>query len=97
MSQPTIVLVHGAFADASIWRSVYDHLARDGHTVLAPPNPLRGIPHDASYTQSVIDRVGTASARNDREVRPRNAAPVRGHFLTTARAGREGYRAIAAS
>ena len=57
MSKPTIVLVHGAFADASIWRSVYDHLARDGDTVLAPPNPLRGIPYDVSYTQSVIDQV----------------------------------------
>ena len=57
MSKPTIVLVHGAFADASIWRSVYDHLARDGDTVLAPPNPLRGIPYDVSYTQSVIDQL----------------------------------------
>jgi pimeloyl-ACP methyl ester carboxylesterase len=57
MSKPTIVLVHGAFADASIWRRVYDHLARDGHTVLAPPNPLRGLPYDASYTRSVIDQL----------------------------------------
>jgi pimeloyl-ACP methyl ester carboxylesterase len=57
MSQPTIVLVHGAFADASIWRGVYDHLNRDGYSVLAPPNPLRGLPYDASYTQSVIDQV----------------------------------------
>src|SRR5256714_933767 len=57
MSMPTIVLVHGAFADASTWRRVYDHLARDGHTVLAPPNPLRGLPYDASYTESVIDRL----------------------------------------
>jgi pimeloyl-ACP methyl ester carboxylesterase len=57
MSKPTIVLVHGAFADASIWQRVYDHLAREGDTVLAPPNPLRGIPYDASYTQSVIDQV----------------------------------------
>jgi pimeloyl-ACP methyl ester carboxylesterase len=56
MSKPTIVLVHGAFADASIWRRVYDHLARDGHTVLAPPNPLRGIPYDVSYTESLIDQ-----------------------------------------
>jgi pimeloyl-ACP methyl ester carboxylesterase len=57
MSKPTIVLVHGAFADASIWRRVYDHLARDGHTVLAPLNPLRGIPYDASYAESVIDQL----------------------------------------
>src|SRR6266487_2351544 len=35
MSKPTIVLVHGAFADASSWRLVYDRLSRDGHVVLA--------------------------------------------------------------
>jgi pimeloyl-ACP methyl ester carboxylesterase len=57
MSKPTIVLVHGAFADASTWRRVYDHLARDGHTVLAPQNPLRGLPYDVSYTESVIDQL----------------------------------------
>jgi pimeloyl-ACP methyl ester carboxylesterase len=57
MTSPTVVLVHGAFADASIWRGVYDHLARDGHTVLAPPNPLRGLPYDVSYTQSLIDQL----------------------------------------
>jgi len=57
MSTPTIVLVHGAFGDASSWRRVYDHLARDGHTVLAPSNPLRGLPYDASYTESVIDQL----------------------------------------
>ena len=57
MTSPTIVLVHGAFADASTWRRVYDHLARDGHNVLAPPNPLRGIPHDVAYVESVIDQL----------------------------------------
>ena len=57
MTSPTIVLVHGAFADASTWRRVYDHLAREGYTVLAPPNPLRGIPYDASYAESLIDQL----------------------------------------
>ena len=57
MPSPTIVLVHGAFGDASSWRPVYDRLVADGHTVLAPPNPLRGIPHDASHTASVIDEI----------------------------------------
>ncbi len=57
MASPTIVLVHGAFADASSWRPVADRLDRDGHTVLAPPNPLRGLPHDASYAASVIDSI----------------------------------------
>jgi pimeloyl-ACP methyl ester carboxylesterase len=57
MASPTIVLVHGAFADASTWQPVFDRLDGDGHTVLAPPNPLRGLPHDASYTASVIDQI----------------------------------------
>jgi pimeloyl-ACP methyl ester carboxylesterase len=57
MTSPTILLVHGAFADASTWRRVYDHLARDGHTILAPPNPLRGLPHDVAYVESVIDQL----------------------------------------
>ena len=57
MPSPAIVLVHGAFGDASSWRPVYDRLAGDGHTVLAPPNPLRGIPYDASFTASIIDQI----------------------------------------
>jgi pimeloyl-ACP methyl ester carboxylesterase len=57
MPTPTIVLIHGAFGDASSWRPVYDRLVDDGHTVLAPPNPLRGLPYDASYTASVIDQI----------------------------------------
>ena len=56
MPSPTIVLAHGAFGDASSWRPVFDRLAGDGHTVLAPPNPLRGIPYDASFTASVTDQ-----------------------------------------
>src|SRR5262249_58084914 len=57
MPSPTIVLVHGAFGDASSWRPVFDRLVGDDHTVLAPPNPLRGIPYDASFTASVIDQL----------------------------------------
>src|SRR5690348_13598716 len=57
MPSPTIVLVHGAFGDASSWRPVCDRLAGDGHTVLAPPNPLRGLPYDASFTASIIDQI----------------------------------------
>src|SRR2546430_4441391 len=57
MPSPTIVLFHGAFGDASSWRPVFDRLLGDGHTVLAPPNPLRGLPYDASHTVSVIDQL----------------------------------------
>jgi pimeloyl-ACP methyl ester carboxylesterase len=55
MTDPTIVLVHGAFTDASSWRRLYDELAGDGIRIKAPANPLRGISGgDAEYTQSVI-------------------------------------------
>jgi len=57
MPKPTIVLIHGAFVDASTWRPVHDRLTQDGYTVLAPPNPLRGIPYDASHTASLIDQI----------------------------------------
>ena len=36
---------------------MFDRLDGDGHTVLAPPNPLRGLPYDASYIASVIDQI----------------------------------------
>ena len=57
MPSPTIVLVHGAFGDASGWQSVFERLVGEGHTVHAPPNPLRGLPYDASSTASVIDQL----------------------------------------
>lgn len=50
----TIVLVHGAFADASGFGGVIRELKRDGHTVVAIPNPLRGLSSDA---ESIATRV----------------------------------------
>jgi pimeloyl-ACP methyl ester carboxylesterase len=57
MSKPTIVLVHGAFGDASSWRSVFDRLEGEEHTILAPAIPLRGVASDASYLGAVIDQI----------------------------------------
>ena len=55
MAAPTIVLVHGAFADASSWSRLYPELAKDGLSVLAPPNPLRSMTGgDAEYTKSFL-------------------------------------------
>jgi pimeloyl-ACP methyl ester carboxylesterase len=45
--RPTIVLEHGAWADASSWNGEIKQLQRDGFTVYAPPNPLRGLPYDS--------------------------------------------------
>jgi pimeloyl-ACP methyl ester carboxylesterase len=55
MALPTIVLVHGAFADASSFRNLYDVLADEDARMLAPPNPLRGLSGgDGVYLESVI-------------------------------------------
>ncbi|NUT33663.1 MAG: alpha/beta hydrolase [Hamadaea sp.] len=48
-AKPTIVLVHGAFADASGWSGVIRRLQRDGYPVYAPANPLRGVASDTAY------------------------------------------------
>ncbi|MGJ7416935.1 alpha/beta fold hydrolase [Streptomyces cinereoruber] len=52
--KPTVVLVHGAFADASGWDDVTGRLQRDGYEVVAPANPLRGLGNDSTYLASVL-------------------------------------------
>ncbi|WP_454199445.1 alpha/beta fold hydrolase [Nocardia sp. Marseille-Q1738] len=54
---PTIVLVHGAFADSSSWNGVIEQLRAQGHPVIAAANPLRGLDSDAAYVSSVLDSV----------------------------------------
>jgi pimeloyl-ACP methyl ester carboxylesterase len=56
-ARPTIVIEHGAFADASGWRGVIGRLQRRGYRVLAPANPLRGVSADAAYLQSVLQTI----------------------------------------
>src|SRR3954451_1504087 len=53
-AKPTVVLVHGAWADASSWSQVTARLQKDGYRVLAPANPLRSLSGDAGYLQSVL-------------------------------------------
>jgi pimeloyl-ACP methyl ester carboxylesterase len=53
-AKPTVVLVHGAFADASGWAGVIDRLERQRYPVVAPANPLRGVASDAAYLQSFL-------------------------------------------
>ena len=55
--KPTVVLIHGAFADASSWSDVVARLQREGYPVIAPANPLRGVSADAAYISSVLDTV----------------------------------------
>src|ERR1700729_1272587 len=54
---PTVVLVHGAFADASSWNGVVELLQSKGVTVTAPANPLRGIALDSEYVAGVLDEI----------------------------------------
>jgi pimeloyl-ACP methyl ester carboxylesterase len=56
-SRPTVVLVHGAFADASGWNDVVEQLQADGVQVTAPANPLRGISIDSTYIASLLDQI----------------------------------------
>ncbi|GAA1585726.1 alpha/beta hydrolase [Kribbella sancticallisti] len=52
--KPTVVLLHGAFADGSSWNEVTERLQRDGYEVVAPAVPLRSIAGDTSYLTGVL-------------------------------------------
>ncbi len=54
MPKPTIVLVHGAWADGSSWNPVSTELQGQGFTVLTPPNLLHGVASDAAYIASFL-------------------------------------------
>ena len=54
-TKPTIVLVHGAWADASSWAGVIELLQREGFTCTAPPNNLRGPSADAAYLRAYLE------------------------------------------
>ena len=56
-AQPTIVLVHGGWADSSGWNSEVTALARLGYPVIAPANPLRGLASDAAYIRSILQTI----------------------------------------
>jgi pimeloyl-ACP methyl ester carboxylesterase len=55
--KPTIVLVHGAFAESASWNEVTQRLLTDGHRVIAAPNPLRSLSGDAAVVSSVLATV----------------------------------------
>jgi pimeloyl-ACP methyl ester carboxylesterase len=57
VAKPTIVLVHGAFADASGFGEVTNRLQERGFAVIAPANPLRGPASDAAYIASVLKTI----------------------------------------
>ena len=55
--KPSIVLVHGAWADSGSWDGVTQRLQADGYTVYAEPNPLRGLPYDAAYLADFLHSI----------------------------------------
>ena len=55
--KPTVVLVHGAFAESSSWNGVAGRLRAEGLPVLAVANPLRGLAPDAQYLRTVLDAI----------------------------------------
>jgi pimeloyl-ACP methyl ester carboxylesterase len=55
--QPTVVLVHGAFADASGFGGIITELRAAGYRVLAPPNPLRSVAGDAATVSAVVGAI----------------------------------------
>ena len=56
-AKPTIVLVHGAFADGSSWNRVIERLQHQGYSVIAPAVPLRGLAADSAYLASVVNQL----------------------------------------
>ena len=53
-AKPTVVLVHGAWADSSSWAPVVERLTRDGYPVRAIANPLQGLTGDSAYLASYL-------------------------------------------
>src|SRR6476469_4973100 len=58
-AKPTIVLVHGAFADSSSWYGVIAILERDGYSVVAAANPLRSVKGDADTVRALLASINT--------------------------------------
>jgi pimeloyl-ACP methyl ester carboxylesterase len=55
--KPTIVLVHGAWANSSSWNAVVEELQARGYTVDAPPNPLQGVKDDSAYLSDYLSTI----------------------------------------
>ncbi|MGV9454424.1 alpha/beta fold hydrolase [Streptomyces sp. NPDC003635] len=55
--KPTVVLVHGVFADASGWYQTTATLQKAGYPVIAAANPLRDLSGDSAYVSSILDSI----------------------------------------
>jgi alpha-beta hydrolase superfamily lysophospholipase len=74
-AKPTVLLVHGAFADASSWNGVIERLQQQGYTCIASANPLRGVTADSAYIRP--DKAGRPrSSSRSTPRRPRKPSPA---------------------
>ena len=55
--KPSIVLVHGAWANSGSWDGVIQRLQADGYTVYVPPNPLQGLAYDPAYLADFLHAI----------------------------------------
>jgi pimeloyl-ACP methyl ester carboxylesterase len=85
-AKPTIVLVHGSWADASSWNAVISRLLDDGYRVHAIPNPLRSISGDAAYVRTFLDSLSGPIVLVGHS--------YGGAVITNAAAGNENVRAL---
>jgi pimeloyl-ACP methyl ester carboxylesterase len=84
--KPTIVLVHGGYADSSCWNATIQQLHHQGYPTIAGSNPLRGIPTDAPYIASLLDSVNGPVVLV--------AHSVGGTVITNAAAGKNNVKAL---
>ena len=56
-SRPTVVLVHGAFAESASWNDVIVRLQDQGYTAIAAANPIRSVSGDAQFVASIFEAV----------------------------------------
>ncbi|MEV7234786.1 alpha/beta hydrolase [Streptomyces sp. NPDC051020] len=85
-AKPTIVLVHGGYADSSCWNGVIQELQSKGYTTIAGANPLRGIPTDAPYIASLLDSISGPIVLVARS--------MGGTVITNAAAGKSNVKAL---
>lgn len=84
--KPTIVLVHGGYADSSCWNATIRRLQDKGYTTICAANPLRGIPTDAPYVASLLDSVSGPVVLV--------AHSMGGTVITNAAAGKDNVKAL---
>lgn len=84
--KPTIVFVHGGYADSSCWNATIQQLQSKGYTTICASNPLRGIPTDAPYIASLLDSISGPIVLV--------AHSMGGTVITNAAAGKDNVKAL---